>query len=62
MIEFDCVECGQHIIRFNGEPGEPQLCGHCLHIPGWFRHPEVRRMLAPEGLPDLPENEKEEGA
>lgn len=46
--EFDCVECGQHIIRFGGREGEPALCGTCLHIPGWHKDPELRRRFARE--------------
>ena len=57
--EFDCIECGQHIIRIVSDPGAPKLCGHCLFIPGWFRYPALRAMIAPEGLPNLPETEKE---
>jgi hypothetical protein len=60
MIEFDCTECGQHIVRFNETPGELLLCGHCMFIPGWFRHADLRRMIAPEGLDNLPANERDQ--
>ena len=56
--EFDCMECGQHIVRIVADPHMPPLCAHCIFIPGWFRHPNLRALLAPEGLPDLPDHEK----
>jgi hypothetical protein len=56
--EFDCLECGQHIVRIIADPDAPKLCVHCIFLPGWFRYPELRAMIAPEGLPNLPEIEK----
>lgn len=47
--EFDCCECGRHIIAiWAATPPEPPLCAACLTIPGWFRMPEVRAALDPE--------------
>jgi Zn-finger nucleic acid-binding protein len=57
--EFDCVECGQHIVRFASLEGELDLCAHCLFVPGWHRSPELRKIIAPEGLPDMPARERE---
>jgi hypothetical protein len=60
MQEFDCIECGQHIVRFiDDQPCAAKLCGHCFYIPGWFRNEDMRKLLAPEGLNNLPDNEKE---
>lgn len=44
--EFDCIECGRHILRW-GPPDDP-VCAECLHLPGWFRNPEIAAMLDPE--------------
>jgi hypothetical protein len=57
--EFDCIECGQHIIRIIARPDMPKLCVHCLNLPGWFRYPDVLASLCPEGLDNLPDNEKD---
>jgi hypothetical protein len=46
--EFDCVECGRHIVILCGERPDPKLCAACLMLPGWFRDPRVRSILAPE--------------
>jgi len=59
--EFDCIDCGQHIVRIIADPRMPKLCVHCLFTPGWFRHETLRRLIAPEGLPNLPEHEKAKG-
>jgi hypothetical protein len=58
--EFDCLECGQHIVRIIADPAAPKLCAHCRFMPGWFRNAEVRALLAPEGLPNLPKKEQDE--
>lgn len=48
-IEFICCECGRHIIAVALELlPEPPLCGACLHVPGWFKDPQLRRALDPE--------------
>jgi hypothetical protein len=56
--QFDCVECGQHIVRIVSHAGELDLCAHCLFVPGWHRSPELRKIIAPEGLPDMPARER----
>jgi hypothetical protein len=60
MTEFICVECGMHIFRFIDTDEEPdKLCGTCLHMPGWFRDPYLRRVLGGDmTVDDLPENER----
>jgi hypothetical protein len=48
MAEFDCCECGRHIISFgfgSDRPPEPPLCAACLMIPGWPSIPELRERL-----------------
>jgi hypothetical protein len=48
-VEFDCAECGRHIIAVAlARVPAPPLCAHCLHIPGWFRDADLRRMLDAE--------------
>jgi hypothetical protein len=54
--EFDCVECGKHIIGF-GPGWSVALCAHCMFCPGWFRDPRLLKMWAPEGLDNLPVHE-----
>ena len=46
--EFDCVECGQHVIQFGADLDRPALCANCMTLPGWFNEPELRRILDPE--------------
>ena len=36
--EFDCMECGRHIIGF-GPAWCVRLCAHCMFSPGWIRFP-----------------------
>lgn len=45
--EFDCCECGCHIIAF-GDPRIPPLCGFCLFLPGWFNEPVLVAVFDPE--------------
>lgn len=45
--EFDCVECGRHIIVLCGTLPDPRLCGACMTMPGWFRYPDIRAALDP---------------
>lgn len=45
--EFDCIECGRHIIQFCG-PSPMKLCAACLTIPGWYRDPRLRAVLDPD--------------
>lgn len=44
--EFDCCECGRHIIRIIPD-GTGPVCGACIFMPGWFRDPEIRAVLDP---------------
>jgi hypothetical protein len=44
--EFDCVECGRHIVAFVGPISD--LCGACQTMPGWFNDPEIARVLDPD--------------
>ena len=46
-MEFDCAECGRHIISIVPSGYEP-LCGLCVYHPGWFRNSELRKVLDPE--------------
>jgi hypothetical protein len=50
--EFDCIECGRHIISFPAwgmHVGEDHgLCNACLMNPGWFKIRSVRELIAPE--------------
>lgn len=46
--EFDCVECGRHIIRVIHRPGELLICAECMFMPGWYTVPELRDILDPE--------------
>ena len=55
--EFDCTECGRHIIGF-GPGWYVKLCAHCMFLPGWIRDPRLVKMLAPEGL-ELPAHERD---
>ncbi len=47
--EFDCIECGQHVIAI-GSPTfrEFNLCSLCLALPGWFNSPALVAILRPE--------------
>lgn len=39
-LEFDCRECGMHIIDFSGQWREP-VCAHCMWYPRWFNDPKL---------------------
>lgn len=44
--EFDCAECGQHIVDIVAdEVRYPAICAHCLYLPGWFYDPTLRKMF-----------------
>lgn len=45
--EFDCIECRRHMIVLCEPPDMPDICGICLHMPGWFNDPVLRVMLDP---------------
>lgn len=46
--EFDCVECGRHIIVFASPWRDTQLCAICISTPGWFRDPRLREIIDPD--------------
>lgn len=47
--EFDCVECGQHVVRMIARAeGEPALCAICVNLPGWVHDPKLQRIYATE--------------
>lgn len=46
--EFDCSECGRHLIVFPYDITKMRLCGACLIIPGWWTIPEIAKAIDPE--------------
>lgn len=44
--EFDCPECGRHIVRFN-RFDERRTCSECQAIPGWYRNPQLVSLFDP---------------
>jgi hypothetical protein len=48
--EFDCTECGRHIIQICGPDPSTRfgLCAACLALPGWYKDPELRQRLDPD--------------
>lgn len=47
--EFDCIECGRHIVAFVLCQGvEHGLCVACLMHPGWFKDAAFRGALDPD--------------
>lgn len=49
--EFDCSECGRHIVQLSGP--RPALdgsdrCAACWSLPGWFHDPELARAIDPD--------------
>jgi hypothetical protein len=48
--EFDCCECGIHIIQMI--PDDSVLCVTCIFMPGWYRDPKLRDIMDPEGWVD----------
>jgi hypothetical protein len=46
--EFNCSECGRHIIQVCGPVNEFALCAACLAFPGWYEEPELRRLIDPD--------------
>jgi hypothetical protein len=50
MVEFDCCECGVHVVAVATEKvPEPPLCAMCLHMPSWFEDPELRKIFGQRG-------------
>lgn len=56
--EFDCIECGRHIIRIISELNTPKLCAMCMHLPGWFNDPLLVHITHNEDAINPPEHEK----
>jgi hypothetical protein len=48
VVEFDCADCGRHIVHFGASPGEPLRCASCLFMPGWYEDHELRRVFEPD--------------
>jgi len=46
--EFDCCECGRHIIALPYDISKMHLCSACLMMPGWWKIPGVARAIDPE--------------
>ncbi len=46
--EFDCCECGRHIVLIASALPEPRLCATCMMIPGWFTYPDICEVIDPE--------------
>lgn len=44
--EFDCFECGQHIVDCSGT-NTSNLCATCICIPGWFTDADLRAIFGP---------------
>lgn len=44
MVEFDCCECGRHIVAIVMAPSTP-LCATCIALPSWHEDFELRRVL-----------------
>lgn len=45
--EFDCADCGRHVVSFGGPPGQDR-CAVCMTLPGWWLDPEIRRYFEPD--------------
>lgn len=52
--EFDCVECGHHIVSICPPDPAEVRCAHCIVLPGWFNDPKLREWLR-EFLPYDPD-------
>lgn len=48
ILEFDCCECGRHIIQICGPVYDPPMCAACLMIPGWCHDPVLARSIDPD--------------
>ena len=45
--EFDCCECGRHIVVLSGPKPDPPLCAACLMLPGWPRDKKLSAVIDP---------------
>ncbi len=59
-FEFDCAECGFHIIDVSGLVRDPPLCMHCLYLPGWFNDPKLCAIFDPGNYRRVPAHETTE--
>jgi hypothetical protein len=50
--EFDCCECGRHIIQIAGPVSEFGLCAACTFMPGWLDDPKLVAVLDPDRARD----------
>lgn len=52
VYEFDCKECGRHIVVLTGRESWKceGLCSLCVHLPAWFNDPDLRAVFDPDGL------------
>ena len=46
--EFDCMECGRHVVQTIADWNKLPLCAECLYLPGWFQDQALRSMLDPD--------------
>jgi hypothetical protein len=54
MIEFDCCECGRHIVAVIPDKAPvPPLCAECLTVPGWHEDPKLCAIIDPGRLVNL---------
>lgn len=56
-IEFDCRECGRHIISIGNQSlavTHPDTCAACFSIPRWYLDPELAQAIDPHGLRNPP--------
>jgi hypothetical protein len=49
QAEFDCEECGRHIIQFGGP--FTRRCAACTTMPGWFRDADLAKRIDPDYQP-----------
>lgn len=46
--EFDCTECGRHVIDFAGPVSDPARCATCIHVPVWYEHEMIAQIFDPD--------------
>jgi DNA-directed RNA polymerase subunit RPC12/RpoP len=59
--EYDCVECGRHIVALAGDldpTARQHLCAACVMLPGWIHDPGLCQILDPEHSRNPPAHEK----
>lgn len=61
--EFDCAECGIHVVRIVEHPNEQiTLCAFCLSVPGWFNDPQLAKTFDPGNYRRPPAHELTHGS